>query len=123
MEFFAYVKNNLSSKHLQRNITIESLSSYCASVDNVLEHNNEHGVIYCLWGEFVVSRECINGGVRFSLPGCPNNIAWSITAGHQADSKKTVIHLTMSREQHEADFIESINTFVADWKQGLSQLQ
>ena len=119
MEFFAYVKNNFSSEYLQQNITIENLSSLCASIDKVLEHKGEHGVIYCLWGEFVVSRECINGGVRFSLPGCPNNIAWSITQDHKADSGNTVIHLTMNREQHEADFIESINTFVADWQQGL----
>jgi len=123
MEFFEYIKNsNLSSDYLQKNITIEHLSKHCTSVDTVLEHNGERGLIYCVWGEFNVTRECISGGVRFSLLNCINNIIWSITTGHEPDSQQTVIYLSMNREHQEIDFVETMETFVADLKQGLSQL-
>ena len=120
MEFFAYIKNNLKVESLQQQLIIKNLSNYCASIDSVLKDEGDCGVIYCIWGEFAVTRECINGGVRFSLPTCPNNIAWSITEGHEPYNQQTVVHLTMNRETHEAEFIDSINIFVADWKKGLS---
>ena len=31
----------------------------------------------------------------------------------------TVIHLTINRTEHDQDFIDSIQQFVADWKTGL----
>lgn len=120
MEFFEYVTTNIDSKFIQQNITIKNLSKYCESVDSVLSHQGERGEIYCLWGEFVIIRECISGGIRFSLPSCPNNIAWTITQHHEPEVKQIVIHLTMNRETHEKDFIESIQAFVAGWKHGLS---
>jgi len=123
MEFFEYIKNNnLTSDYLQTNITIEHLSKHCASVDAVLEHKGDSGVIYCVWGEFDISRECINGGVRFSLLNCINNIIWSVTTGHEPDPQQTVIYLSMNREQQEIDFVDTMKTFVVDLRQGLSQL-
>ena len=119
MEFFESVETQLEEQDLQA-ISIAHLPGYCASIDKVLEHQGDSGRIYCSWGEFVVHRELIRDGVRFTLPGCPNNLAWSITAGHEHGPRHVVIHLTISRQYHELDFIDSIHTFVSDWKQGIA---
>lgn len=54
----------------EKEVTIERLPDWCASIDVVLEPSDAGGRIYCVWGEFAVSRETIRGGVRFTLPGC-----------------------------------------------------
>ena len=120
MEFFETAETPMGEQELQR-ISIQHLPDLCASIDKVLEHQGDTGRVYCLWGEFAVHRQCINGGVRFSLPGCPNNLAWTITASTEPGDPCTVIHLTISRQHQELDFIDSIHTFVADWKQGLEE--
>lgn len=123
MEFFEYLKNdNISSEYLQQHITVENISKYCASVDAVLEHNGAQGVVYCVWGEFNITRECISGGVRFSLPGCINNIIWSITTGHEPNTDQVVMYISMNREQQDEYFVETLKTFVEDLKHGLNQI-
>ncbi|MCW9013404.1 MAG: hypothetical protein OQL06_06440 [Gammaproteobacteria bacterium] len=122
MEFFASVDSRHSVASLQEKLIIENLPRYCASIDTVIENKNYRGLIYCIWGEFAVAREVINGGVRFSLTSCPNSLAWTITTGHEPVPDDTVIHLTISRQQHDFDFIDSIHTFVSDWKQGLEKV-
>ena len=123
MEFFAYVKQNVSSENIQKRITIENMSKYCDSIDAVLEHKDNRGAIYCLWGEFKVRRECIDKGVRFSLPKCPNCMAWTITTETGDKSPQILIHLTTNCEQHDAEFVNSIKDFLAGWEQGVSQLE
>lgn len=119
MEFFESVDGPLGEQQLQQ-ISIAQLPDYCASIDRVLEHQGDRGRVYCVWGDFEVHRECIRGGLRFTLPGCPNNLAWTLTVGTDPGPSHTVIHLTISRQHHDLDFIDSIHTFVADWKQGLA---
>lgn len=121
MEFFAHPEKSHSIENLQKHLTIESLPSYCASINTVLDNQGDKGKIKCLWGEFTISRELVNGGVRFSLTNCPNCLSWTITAGHEASPQETVIHVTINRQHHEFDFIDSIHTFISDWKQGLEQ--
>jgi len=122
VEFYAHLDKPHSPDDLQQRLTIDSLPHFCASIDKVLENNIDQGRIYCVWGEFTVHRENINGGVRFSLPSCPNAVAWTITSGHPPDPRQTVIHFTINRPQHDQDFIDSIEVFVADWLKGLQQL-
>lgn len=119
MEFFATVPTGPDAGVLQRQVTVERLPDWCASIDTVLELSDESGRIYCVWGEFTVSRETIRGGVRFSLPGCPNALAWTITTGLPPDPDAVVIHCTINRREHDPDFIETIEEFVGDWRQGL----
>ncbi|MFO8152333.1 hypothetical protein [Thioalkalivibrio sp.] len=119
MEFFATVPIGADAGVLQRQVTVERLPEWCASIDTVLELSDESGRIYCVWGEFAVSRETIRGGVRFSLPGCPNALAWTITTGLPPDPGAVVIHCTINRQEHDPDFIETIEEFVDDWRQGL----
>ena len=122
MEFYAHLNKPHSPAYLQQSLTIDGLPRFCASIDKVLESADDRGRIYCVWGEFSVHRENINGGVRFSLPSCPNAVAWTVTSGHAPEPQQTVVHFTINRPQHDQDFIDSIEVFVADWKQGLQQL-
>jgi hypothetical protein len=120
MEFFASVRTAMDADALFDCLTVESLPQWCAGIDTVLEHTGDEGRIFCLWGEFTVRRERIRGGVRFTLPGCPNALAWTITTGLPPDPKNVVIHCTINRSSHDPDFIESIESFVADWAAGLA---
>ncbi|MEA3641025.1 MAG: hypothetical protein VBE63_13930 [Lamprobacter sp.] len=117
MEFFATASSQLSPDQLQARVTGPKLAELCASIDRVLEWSDtqDAGEIYCLWGQFRVRRERIRDGIRFTLPGCPNALAWTITAAPEG----TLIHCTINRSEHDPDFIESIKDFVADWVEGL----
>lgn len=117
VEFFRQFECNINPVDLQALLTLERLPVFCASIDRLLEHNGESGQIYCLWGSFKVNREPIRHGVRFSLPGCPNALAWSITT----EQASLTIHCTINRTYHEPEFIESIDQFVDDWQAGLQQ--
>ena len=119
MEFFAIADRITDVDALQARIDIGSLPVYCASISRLLSHNGDRGEIYCTWGQFIVHRESIHGGVRFTLPKCPNALAWTITTGFQPALEKIVIHCTINRAGHDADFIVSILTFVQDWQRGL----
>lgn len=121
MEFFAIADVETKQENLQA-LTVHKLNQYCAEIDKVLhiEHENSASV-YCVWGEFTVHRQIINGGVRFTLPGCPNALAWTITTGFDPAPGKIVIHGTINRTEHDADFIESIESFIQSWKTGLEK--
>jgi len=123
MEFFAEANFSTDETALQQALSLRQLSGLCASIERVLRDEGEHGLIYCVWGEFPVRREVIKGGVRFTLPTCPNALAWTITTDPAPDPGKVVIHCTINRQAHDADFIESIENFVQDWKQGLEARQ
>jgi hypothetical protein len=118
MEFYAVAEVDSSPIMIQRDISISKLAEHCASIDKVLSAEGDSGAIYCIWGEFKVHRELIRQGVRFTLPGCPNALQWTITS--VTDGKKLVrVHLTIDRPEHDPDFVESLEQFVSDWKQGL----
>ncbi len=119
MEFFRRLPINLP-EGLPQQLGIADLAACCASIDRVLTVAGDRGTIYCLWGEFEVHREPICGGVRFTLPHCPNALAWTITREEmEPGSAQIVLHCTINRERHEPDFIESIHLFLDDWQQGL----
>ena len=119
MEFFATAAIPTSVSELQRRLTIATLPSWCASIDKVLSDEGSRGEIYCLWGKFRVHREEIRDGVRFSLPGCPNALQWTVTTGQQPEPRHIVIHLTINHTEHDKDFVDSNRLFVADWKAGI----
>jgi hypothetical protein len=115
VEFFSEIKNqNIDKDRLKERLSIARLPELCDSIDKVLLDNKSSGKIYCLWGEFEINREELDYGVRFSLPHCPNALAWTITCDE--DSSDILVHCTIAKKQHDEDFIESIEQFVADWK-------
>jgi hypothetical protein len=119
MEFFATTIIPASEADLQRRLTISDLPRWCASIEKVLSDAKTSGEIYCMWGAFAMNREELSRGVRFSLPGCPMAMQWTVTTGHQPNPQYTVIHLSINRTEQEADFVVSMKKFVADWKAGL----
>jgi len=121
VEFFAQSDVHVSADDLQQNLSISQLLNVCESITAILEDQGNHGIVYCLWGEFVVNRERVHGGVRFSLPTCPNNLAWSITTDEDSSTQKLVIHLTVSKQQLDDDFKESIETFIDDLAEGFNK--
>jgi len=121
MEFFAIADIETKPQILQ-GLTVHKLNQYCADIDKILRIENDNNAdVYCVWGEFTVHRQVINGGVRFSLPNCPNALAWTITTGFDPEPKKVVIHATINRTEHDPDFIESIQSFIDSWKAGLEK--
>ena len=121
MEFFAIANVHTDPATLQARLNIDTLSRYCAGINKVLEQQGENGVIYCLWGQFSVHRQAIKGGVRFSLTSCPNALAWTVTTGYPPAPDRAVIHCTINRTEHDPELIESIESFVSDWQQGLER--
>lgn len=119
MEFFATTDRRTTADALQSRLDIASLASWCGSISQVLSHDGDHGEIYSVWGQFIVRREPIRGGVRFTFPKCPNAFAWTVTTDLQPAPDKIVIHCTINRREHDPDFIASIEQFVSDWREGL----
>ena len=119
MEFLATTELPASAEDLQRRLTIGALPRWCASVEKVLSDEQSSGEIFCVWGTFHVRREDLRHGVRFSLPGCPNALQWTVTTGNPPAPADTVIHATINRSEQDPDFVDSIRQFVDDWKAGL----
>jgi len=121
MEFYATTKIPASADELQKRLTIGELPRYCASIEKVLNDVSSNGEIYSVWGTFIINREEVRGGVRFSLPGCPNVFQWTITTELPPDPQQTVIHATINRNEHDPEFIETLQQFVEHWKVGLKE--
>lgn len=118
MEFFADAQRVMTAEEIQAEITGPRLAEFCDSIDEVIswDVDTDRGEMYCLWGQFDVNREVVKRGLRFTLPGCPNALAWTVTA----EPRGTVIHCTINQHVDDPDFLESLETFVADWQSGLT---
>ncbi|MCB1755095.1 MAG: hypothetical protein KDJ38_06215 [Gammaproteobacteria bacterium] len=121
MEFFAELTGqNTETELLQELLTIKRLPEFCPLIDTVLSiQSPEKGEIYCLWGQFLVSRQMIRNGVRFALLNCPHALAWTITV--HDDSRTIVIHCTINGKHEAQEFVESIEQFVEAWAEGLQR--
>ena len=120
MEFFEEIEtNSLDVNSLKNLLTIQRLPELCNSINTVISDKKDRGIIYCIWGEHEVNREILKHGIRFSMPMCPNALAWSVTSKEKDGSNKTVIHCTTDTKINDDDFIESIQEFVSDWRTGI----
>jgi hypothetical protein len=119
MEFFATANVNMDPEAITEKITLAALPDYCGSfalVDCLAKDSCE---VDSIWGRFQVTRQEITGGLRFTMPTCPNCFAWTITSGLPPSPDKVMIHSTFNRQEHEQWFIESMEEFVQQWKAGL----
>ncbi len=121
MEFFAIVNSGASEQDLQQQLRIEKLAQFCASIYELVKGNGDRGEISTVWGLFEVQRQVIRGGVRFSLPGCLNALSWTVTISPDDKCEEITVHCTINRRQHDADFIESLEDFIRDWRRGLTE--
>lgn len=121
MEFFRIIDKQVTEKQLQDKINPQSVEGFAETMLYLEDiENNFKGVT--LWGEFVLSYDKINGGVRFTLLDCPNALAWTITAGFPPEKDKIVLHCTINRIQKPIEFIEEIEEFMDEWEEGLKRL-
>jgi len=121
MEFFASLTSRATEQDLQKQLQIKTLVQFCASIYEVVSCAGDRGEISMLWGLFKVRRESIRGGVRFSLPGCLNAVTWTVTISPDDSLGEVTVHCTINRRQHDADFIESLEDFIQDWRKGLTE--
>ncbi len=119
MEFFEELeRQGVDIDSLKDLLRISTLPNHCSSIDSANSENHDAGEIYCVWGQFNISREVIRNGVRFALLDCPHALAWTIT--YHADRSRLVVHCTIDDREESEEFIESIREFVSDWGIGLS---
>jgi len=121
MEFFAIARIHTHPEALQ-SIPLESLPDLCPSIERLLRvHSKDLARVWTVWGEFDVTRQTIHGGVRFTLPQCANALSWTLTAGNPPAPEHVVIHATINRTEQDPDFVETLEDFVAQWREGLEK--
>ena len=118
MEFFSIVDVSTTEEAIQEKLTLENLEKFCESIFPMEDHP-EVILTGGMWGEFIVRRDAIMGGVRFSMLNCPNALAWSITCGYPPARDKIIIHLTINRERKQQEFLDEIHLFMEDLNKGL----
>lgn len=119
MEFYSKARVHLPVRDIQKYVRIADLPQWCASIRKVLSQEGERGEIVCAWGTFRVRREVIRDGVRFTLPGCPHALQWTITLDTPSDPQQLVVHCTIKQTEVEATLRTTLERFVDDWRIGL----
>ncbi|MDD3721752.1 MAG: hypothetical protein PHW92_04580 [Lutibacter sp.] len=120
MEFFRIIDKQTSEAQLQAKIHPKSIEEFTESM-MFLEIVEANFIGLTLWGEFNISYNKINGGVRFALLDCPNALSWTITTGFPPEKDKIILHCTINRTKITIEFIEEIEDFMDEWEQGLKQ--
>jgi hypothetical protein len=116
MEFSRLVSVPMSAADIQRNVRVANLPAWCASIVAVHSQDSNQGRITCLSGDFVVHRELLNTGVRFSIPAGPHAIQWTITT---EGNDQVLVHCTLNTPDAPAQLHTALDTFVANWQAGL----
>ncbi len=118
MEYFRIIDKQISQELIQDRIKPKSVGNFTESM-MFLEDFKNYFKGLTLWGEFVISYDKINGGVRFTLIDCPNALSWTITTGFPPERQKIVIHATINRTQKPEEFVEEIIDFLDEWETGI----
>jgi len=118
MEFFRIIDKQVTQEIIQDKVTPSNLESFTETMF-LIEDKGAYFNGATLWGEFKMSYDKINGGVRFTLLDCPNALAWTITTGYPPERNKIVLHCTINRTQKPEPFIEEIKEFLDEWEVGL----
>lgn len=118
MEFFRIIDKQVSQELIKEKIKPARVENFAESM-MFLEEKNHDFKGMTLWGEFIISYDCINGGVRFTLLDCPNALSWTITTGFPPERDKIMLHATINRTQKHDVFIEEIQEFLDEWESGL----
>jgi len=118
MEFFRIIERKTSEQEIQKLISPITIDQFTETTI-FLEAKDPDFLGGTLWGEFLISYDKINGGIRFTLIDCPNALSWTITTGFPPARDKIVLHATINRTQKPNEFIEEIDEFLDEWEEGL----
>lgn len=120
MEYFAIAETAADEAGLQDAVTVSTLPDLAGeTMMRQLDGDGDAGELLCIWGRFRIERQRIRGGVRFTLPTCPNALAVTVTTGYDPAPAAVVIHATINRTDHDPDFLETIEDFTAQLRAGL----
>ena len=122
MEFFRIVKVRTKEDEIQDKLTLENLEEFSTLMFPIEDLRGTVVPIGGIWGEFLLQRTEIKGGVRFALLDCPNALAWTLTTGYPPERKSLVIHMTINRTRKHPDFISEVNEFLDDHVSCLEKL-
>ena len=109
---------HLVNEIIQEKITPDTLEKFTESMF-LIENFESDFSGGTLWGEFLMSYNKINGGVRFTLLDCPNALQWTITTGFLPERNKIVLHATINQTQKSTEFLEEVEDFMNEWEAGL----
>ena len=120
MEFFAFADIPTTQETIRTRLSLASLPSYCTGIEAIEDEGELDMVVYFShWGRFHIRSETVMGGVRFSIPDCPNALAWTVTTGYPPCPDKIVLHATINRPSHDEEFIRGVEHLLAAFKNGL----
>lgn len=120
MEFTRHATAQMSVADIQRNVRVANLPEWCASILEVHSQDSNQGRITCLSGDFVVHRELLNTGVRFSIPAGPHAIQWTVTT---EGNNEVLVHCTLNTPDAPHQLEEALDCFVTNWQAGLEGWQ
>ena len=122
MEFFEFADVLTTQEEIRTRVPIDSLPFLCKEVEAVDAAEELGRVIYFRhWGRFHLRREQVMGGIRFSVPDCPNALTWTVTTGYPPYPEKIILHATINRLGHDPEFISATKDLLAALKTGLEQ--
>lgn len=116
MEFTRHAIVEMSIVDIQRHIRVVNLPDWCASIVAVDSQDSNQGRMTCLSGDFVVHRELLQNGVRFTIPAGPHAIQWTLTTDGDGD---ILVHCTLNTDEAAEPMQQALNCFVDNWKSGL----
>ena len=120
MEFFRTIDLQTSETQIKEKINFNTISEIYPDMILLGGEGNVYQV-GSFWGEFMLRRDEIMGGIRFSMLDCPNALAWTITTGYPPARNKVIIHLTLNRLEKPDEFISEINELLDGWTKGLQK--
>jgi len=118
MEFFRIIDKKVSQELIKDSIQPKTIGNFTESM-LYLENHEENFIGLTLWGEFIISYDKINGGVRFTLIDCPNALSLTITTRLSEESEKIILHCTINQSNKPDVFVEEIQEFLDEWETGI----
>ncbi|HNQ04691.1 MAG TPA: hypothetical protein PKH69_08770 [Thiobacillaceae bacterium] len=118
MEWLHVITPAIPEAELRARCTLARLPALCADVHEVdAVGDAERGEISCVWGLFDARCTAVRNGVRYELLSCPNALQWTVTTRNG----ETTLHASINVARGDPEFIESIATFLANFRHGLEQ--
>ena len=96
MEYTRVAAVDVPVADVQRHVRVANLTDWCASIVKVHSKDSNQGRITCLSGDFVVHRELLNRGVRFSIPAGPHVVRLLPALNLQRTEAETGLNLIES---------------------------